>query len=885
MRSSVRWVHASCATVLALLTATMALAETTNLSASGRYTAQRRPRITVLNFEDTNETARNQRYGSSVEAMLVTFLKRKSQFVVVERQKLEEVIEEWRRNQQGMTNLFSEDPGKRELLEKIDAMVLGNVTLLPATAETRTVSTGNGAESKTVKTGPRIEIDAKLLSRADGRIIAAAQRSGPVECLRSIVERLGVALEQEFLRPYYGKLRFELTDPENVRVFLTPILLDTALDEEKPPVERSSTVVIGSVRREDGDGDSVESWTTDRTTYIIDNLLGGWYSMRLERPGYNGLDAGDVQWEARDYFGQIEVYDRNSGKSLNRLAPEVKQFIVHVDPLNTRQIRGDSLSLKFIKQGGSIAPLVKRQYLDEDFIHSPQRVILIGQTGIEINKLEGPEEFAEDPTCDLFEEKTPTPADYGRTHVPGGQKFDFELFKGGKLIIEDYKGEVIPVGEYQMILWEPNYAPVPTAVSVRHQDRLKATRTTLNRDTQPLRLTTTDPRPPYKMVLKGTETKHRLELPLDFNELMQEEVPVDVYSASTDIQGLAGWLGNVELSSENMVPPIYDPESKETPPLKKAVEEQRPVPALLVKTRMTLGGRLSILSSLPNPGEFYVNHRLTEILDLLLYGGRKPVETKGPSALSQVGRAAASVAVQILADSEIPQPALATEPPVPNAPPRVEEEPKSAPRPLTPEELRGLLKKHLDITDLLILDNEDMVRLRQNPQLAALIEGYLASGGSLFAFVSEDGDYRPIVGTSLVLEAKGKATDRFGLSPGEVSGISLKFKKKKVKVKSKRLLPQVVRFDQGGPWRVLAFTQGRKEPRILEYGYRDQGGYVLLWCDDPSSFRGWRGGAVPDVEMARETIERHAFDWIRKLMQRRYGAGDPSQRVVKASPR
>src|SRR5436305_8176859 len=50
------------------------------------FTAQRRPRVTVFEFENTNTDARNARYGSSVEAMLVTFLKRKSQFVVVERQ-------------------------------------------------------------------------------------------------------------------------------------------------------------------------------------------------------------------------------------------------------------------------------------------------------------------------------------------------------------------------------------------------------------------------------------------------------------------------------------------------------------------------------------------------------------------------------------------------------------------------------------------------------------------------------------------------------------------------------------------------------------------------------------------------------------------------------
>jgi curli biogenesis system outer membrane secretion channel CsgG len=250
----------------------------TSFEVSGRYTAQRRPRVTVLKFDDTNTEAQSARYGSSVEAMLVTFLKRKSQFVVVERQKLGDLFEEWQRMQKGMIDLDPEDAAARELLEKIDGLIMGNITLLNIPTEQTTAQKpqegaveSDAPRSRTKIQGPRIEVDAKLLSRFDGRIIAAAQRSGPVACLRSIVERLGVALEQEFLRPYYGKLKIDLREPEYVRVFLTPILLDTALDEEKPPVERSSTVTIG------GELDTIEPWTMDPATYTIDNLLSGWF--------------------------------------------------------------------------------------------------------------------------------------------------------------------------------------------------------------------------------------------------------------------------------------------------------------------------------------------------------------------------------------------------------------------------------------------------------------------------------------------------------------------------------------------------------------------------------------------------------------------------------
>src|SRR6185295_364667 len=182
-------------------------------------------------------------------------------------------------------------------------------------------SSSNGLRGPREIRGPRIEVDAKLLSRFDARIIAAAQRSGPVACLRSIVERLGIALEQEFLRPYYGKVRFNLTEPENTRVFLTPILLDKALDEEKPPVERSSTVKI------DSDSDKVDPWITDPTTYTIENLLSGFYSMRLERTGYEELSAKNRFWEARELFGQLTVFDRETNTPFDRTDSD-KRFVV-----------------------------------------------------------------------------------------------------------------------------------------------------------------------------------------------------------------------------------------------------------------------------------------------------------------------------------------------------------------------------------------------------------------------------------------------------------------------------------------------------------------------------------------------------------------------------
>lgn len=870
--------------------------EETSFEVTGRYTAQRRPRVTVFKFDDTNTEAQQARYGSSVEAMLVTFLKRKSQFVVVERQKLGTLLEEKRRIQTGMIEGDPGDTAARALLEKLDAFILGSVTVLNIQDDVKTQSTqtdiavgGSDQGTRQEIRGPRIEIDAKLLSRFDGRIIAAAQRRGPVACLRSIVERLGIALEQEFLRPYYGRLLINLDAPENVRVFLTPILLDTALDEEKPPVELGSTVTIG------GDADTVNAWMTDLTTYRIENLLSGWYSLRLERPGYEKIEIAPGRWETRKVFEETEVYDRVTGLPLSRTDKEIQRFVVHVDPLSTETFDGNKLGFTFRKKQGSLAPQVKRQYLDTDFSKTPQRVILMGGKELELNETNRPKEYADDPRCDLFDEKPSILSDYGRTYVAAGQTFEIDEFKGGELIIEDYKGESVPAGKYRMILWEPRYYPAEIkVVSVHDQDNKKKTQTPLARETLSLELEVTGTRPASRVFLEGRETRHRVDVSLDFSTKEQPGLPIDVYTASTNISGLDGWRRSVDLLPGPPTPPVYDISSEPNEPkfLTEPQESGEPAvpPLLTLKTRLVLGGRLQVFSKPPDPlaADFFLDKDVLKIFNLLLYGHEeRPTEEKG-GLLQAVGRGT----VRILEEAIVlpGQPVSTGTPPnnpspVPPAVP-VEEKPAVPPPPRLPrdpDELRQLLAQHLELIDLLVLDPKDMAQLRKSPNVAAIVQRYIESGGTLFAFVSEAGDYGEVAGAPLVIESLSKPTDRFELAAGEVAGILPQFDKKKMDVKSKRPLPQLAKLPARTPWRVIAFTQGRKNPRIIESGKQDAGGYVALWLDDPDCFRGRLGGTVPKVEETRAKLEERVLEWARYLMYRRYDkTGEQRRRAEEA---
>ncbi|HEX6901113.1 MAG TPA: CsgG/HfaB family protein [Thermoanaerobaculia bacterium] len=824
------------------------------------YTAQRRPRAAVFVFDNANQDAQSAKYGASVEAMLVTFLKRKSQFVVVERKTadLKAIVAEKTRRQFGEVKVTPDDKESQELLEKIDAFILGTVTILPfspppleekedhekksSMAEGEDLESANEVDeegedfgesqedkdrAKKLNSVPglRVEIDLKLISRFDGRIIAAAQRSGPVSCLRSIVERLGIALEQEFLRPYYGKLTVTLTEPEHIRVFLTPILSDRALNEEKPPVELSATVTIGSGY------DVVEAWTTDPTSYTIKNVLSGWYSMRIERPGYETLGLENSRWEVRRRQGKEVVFDRVADVPIEQADPADSRFVVRVDPLTAEVVDGNALGFKFKKQGGSLAPLVRRQYMDTTFSSPPKHVLLMAGRGIEINQLQRPAEYADDERCDLFEEKKPLLANYGRTYIATGEEFDFSAFKGGELIIEDYKGEVIPAGVYKLFLWEPSYHMETAKVRVRAGEEGKQVKTALTRETADLSLRTTGSRPAHQVTLEGRETGQRFTYTLDFDtpkELVS--LPADDYVTTTNVTGLDGWQRIATVLSAGLPPPKFNVKSPKHNLL--IIEESRPTVSRSsragVKTRFGLAGRLNTLSQRPDPlaADLFIDEDVPAILNLLLYGDKK-----------QAGE---------------------------------EQNASGSPQrfPHDPDLLRRLLAERLEYLDLVVLNPADMVQLGRSPEVAAIFARYVASGGSLFAYVSEVGNYRNVIGAPLTIEKLSKKSKRLDLAPGEVEGLIAKLDRKDVKVKSKRALPEVA--DLSTPWRTLAYTRKGRRPRIIERGGQVEGGYVALWLDDPDAFRSRWGGTRPKVEETRGRVEAHVIQQARNLMRRRF---------------
>lgn len=856
-------------------------------SAPLTYTAQHKPRITVMDFTDTNSAADQARYGPSVSAMLVTFLKQRSQFVVVERQDIRELLSEWKREQEGDTDLLSTED-RAQLLERIEVILQGKVTVLAGGS------------------GHKIEIDAKLLSVEDGRIVTAAKMHGPQYCLRQIVERLGAALEHEFLRPFFGSLTLTLDRPENARLYLTPILREDAPDEEKPPVEHRATLYPDPDWDREG-RDVVESWITNPTSYTIENLLSGWYLLRVGRPGYEDLGVGDLELRAAEAGERlwIEVRDRGtrSWQRLDRLSDRPwSPFVVQVPRLDSdektisRTLEMTLGSLVTIALDEEGAPLrggrVLLRSLDLDINRNdpenPDRDLSVysaapplSQAGPRQPGPRQPDPRQPDPSspkpsstpssareqqedletridretqaptavCDLVGEKEEPWIDYPGRVVRPGDPFDATSFRGGLLAFEDYEGERVPTGIYEVVVWSPGFLLERRTLRIEPSeegDRPSAPRSI--RLTRRMRTVTVlgQAEQPIRVLGETTGLDRRLRFDAETHD-RQIGLPVDRYRVTADLGGFGTWASTLDLLPAYQVPPRLEQVFLHPDDPAAWTDQELPSVELKIKDGLWTGGR----NLLPLAEAFH-DPRVADLLDRALEG-------------SSAGR---ELHLMLGGDDSLEK-----------------------------------LRKRLRDIDLLVLDEDDLQRLKDRPEVSAVIRHYVSSGHALLAFVNAVGSYDSILGTPLTIP-KRKSSRKLRLDPGEVSAFSVQ---ERMRLSRRRPSPRLQGKKPTLPgWRVLAYEKKGKRPRLLERDGACCGGYVMVWLED-SAIRArstasaeekvtYVKGAQKVKKLSEKQIRRlarrlevtdeqlalliaeigdRALDWATYLMHRRLG-GDPA---------
>jgi TolB-like protein len=189
---------------------------------------QPRPNLAVLSFNEANVKAKLNGLGLSISGMFITEMRNHSNFMVLERSKVAEVLGNKENTPLGITE--------------------NQIRLLESRYKTEVVVTGEVAYWDNA-----IEIDARLISAHTGEVVAATfGRSSGDSDLRKVVGDIAKSLEKKYLHQWMGTLI----------VACQPVEAEVYLNGE----------FVGKANA--------------KTTLRIDDLLEGLYPLELIAPGY-----------------------------------------------------------------------------------------------------------------------------------------------------------------------------------------------------------------------------------------------------------------------------------------------------------------------------------------------------------------------------------------------------------------------------------------------------------------------------------------------------------------------------------------------------------------------------------------------------------------------
>ncbi|MBW8886841.1 MAG: PEGA domain-containing protein [Fibrobacteres bacterium] len=180
----------------AALAASLASAETDkSLPVTQGQLNRVRPVLAVLPFNDANARAKEYGYGTTLSAMLVTEMRNHSNFTVLERSKIAEVLGAQTLSSLGITQ---RQIRQLEAAYKAEVVLTGDVAYLDG----------------------GLEVDARLISTGTGEVVAAASgHSGADKDLRALVQLLSGTIEKKYLRQWMGSITVA-SQPVEAEVFL-----------------------------------------------------------------------------------------------------------------------------------------------------------------------------------------------------------------------------------------------------------------------------------------------------------------------------------------------------------------------------------------------------------------------------------------------------------------------------------------------------------------------------------------------------------------------------------------------------------------------------------------------------------------------------------------
>ena len=865
------------------------------------FSAQKRPRIAVVEFNDTTTVFPEQGFGQAVASMLTTQLKQESQFIIMERMSHKPALDLWRRGTR-YENI-------KEYLSDLDAILIGDVTTLD---------------------GDEVQVDARLMG-LDGRLLASASDGGSAVDLRDIANQVATKIQVNFLRPHTGRVSVLVQGPDLVEVEFFPVLTEGHLPEEYPPARAISAVSLSRDPFGTSDASPAEVWRTRAGVLELENLLKGWYSVRIRHDGYHREGRDGRRWQAvladregrEDRCGPYRIEPKDSPSTDSFGAPEETEgdgclleadgarFVYVDDREDLEPVRFGTLERVEGSFALTVPPHLRRGLsysvsslsLDLDG-PARERYDLLNCASLDHDEEARDEAFdaGKEPSTTGFRPSADTEDLLRRTECrqieASAVSYNFASSFGqddpessSRVDLEDRK---FPAGLYRLDFSHPDFVDATTVGHITRRPGMESTveialvdvgmeldlerppvgSPPLDSTQPPLHLKQTvhlrrklhgpfnlgyaPTRPDYVTLKRGPAGGNQLRVNTRGEQQQRDSrievdaldgeicfrLASDLYRISTSDPELGGWVKFVDFQSDDLKPGAgWQVGASGSVGLDDLLREPH---CEAIKTGLWTAGL-----ELQGDSERY--HLADDCL---------------PELLDPCGA--------------------------------------DCPEPIEARHTR--LERRLRDVDLLVLGADTVSRVQQSSELAAILGRFVERGHAILAFVAKrgselrigppDGDSL-IVRTGLILRSQKK----FDFCPAEDWGLLEEFGagsryrfRSEARGPAGRLSRPELKVEDADGWQEISFSRRcpvcSRKSRIVETHWpdRERGGFVLVWGDDvpqlgeilgetPS-----KGGAGTFSEL-RRAVEARAVSEAERLMGERLGSRDASTPPESDAPR
>lgn len=260
------------------------------------YVFRVKPNIAVLPFYDANAQAKEVEFGRTVSAMMATALRSNTNFIVLERGELNQILTEQAVGISGITREMSQSFSD---VYNVEVLLSGDVSLINST----------------------LHIDARLIETGSSKIVVAMYSTcQDLRNIRQVVVNLARELEQAYLRQWMGSISI-ISEPVGAEVYL------------------------------DGNYFGI---TVEDTPLDISDMLEGTYTLKFIRGGYYDWEGEILVLAKMERFvkvsliakpGAMNIYSEPAGAEIY-----VDNNYMGVTPLSLKKVAEGEHEIRLVKE-------------------------------------------------------------------------------------------------------------------------------------------------------------------------------------------------------------------------------------------------------------------------------------------------------------------------------------------------------------------------------------------------------------------------------------------------------------------------------------------------------------------------------------------------------